>query len=208
MEIVKKEIRFHGDEILTVRNDDKIYVSVKHVCNSLGMTEYQHKSQKIKLNNDHTLKGGIKLCPLETNGGIQQVLMLELDYLPIWLAKINPARFNEELKQKLLDYQLHCKDILADEFFGKREMVLPGKDDTKVNPHLNDIDDRSLIIRGIEAELVKLYDELVYHYNWIKNRSETKRNEYIRNIRKAKQKNFTDNGKELTTKDIDKLNGR
>ena len=87
-------------------------------------------------------------------------------------------------------------------------MVLPGKDDTKVNPHLNDIDDRSLIIRGIEAELVKLYDELVYHYNWIKNRSETKRNEYIRNIRKAKQKNFTDNGKELTTKDIDKLNGR
>ena len=208
MEIVKKEIRFHGDEILTVRNDDKIYVSVKHVCNSLGMTEYHHKSQKIKLNNDHTLKGGIKLCPLETNGGIQQVLMLELDYLPIWLAKINPARFNEELKQKLLDYQLHCKDILADEFFGKREMVLPGKDDERVNPHLNDIDDRSLIIRSIEAELTKLYDELVYHYNWIKKRSETKRDEYIGNIRKAKQKHFINNGKELTTKDIDKLNGK
>ena len=208
MEIVKKEIRFHGDEILTVRNDDKIYVSVKHVCNSLGMTEYKHKSQKIKLNNDHTLKGGIKLCPLETNGGIQQVLMLELDYLPIWLAKINPARFNEELKQKLLDYQLHCKDILADEFFGKREMVLPGKDDERVNPHLNDIDDRSLIIRSIEAELTKLYDELVYHYNWIKKRSETKRDEYIGNIRKAKQKHFINNGKELTTKDIDKLNGK
>ena len=204
----KKEIAFHEDKILTIKEKAKIYVSVKHICNGLGMTESQCKNQRDKVNNDYTLKGGRIFAPLETNGGIQQVLMLELDYLPIWLAKINPARFNEELKQKLLDYQLHCKDILADEFFGKREMVLPGKDDTRVNPHLNDIDDRSLIIRGIEAELTKLYDELVYHYNWIKKRSETKRDEYIGNIRKAKQKHFINNGKELSTKDIDKLNGR
>ncbi len=203
-----KVIKFNNDEVLTTLENGKIYVSVKHICKNLGMNKSQSDHQIQKLRNDHTLKQG---C-LKIQAGVfdtdNSTLGIELEFLTIWLVKINPARFNEELKQKLLDYQLHCKDILADEFFGKREMVLPGKDDTKVNPHLNDIDDRTVIIRGIEAELTKLYDELVYHYNWIKNRSEVKRDEYIGNIRKAKQKHFTDNGKELSTKDIDKLNGR
>ena len=203
-----KVIKFNNDEVLTTLENGKIYVSVKHICKNLGMNKSQSDHQIQKLRNDHTLKQG---C-LKIQAGVfdpdNSTLGIELEFLTIWLVKINPARFNEELKQKLLDYQLHCKDILADEFFGKREMVLPGKDDTKVNPHLNDIDDRTVIIRGIEAELTKLYDELVYHYNWIKNRSEVKRDEYIGNIRKAKQKRFIDNGKELTTKDIDKLNGR
>ena len=203
-----KVIKFNNDEVLTTLENGKIYVSVKHICKNLGMNKSQSDHQIQKLRNDHTLKQG---C-LKIQAGVfdpdNSTLGIELEFLTIWLVKINPARFNEELKQKLLDYQLHCKDILADEFFGKREMVLPGKDDTKVNPHLNDIDDRTVIIRGIEAELTKLYDELVYHYNWIKKRSETKRDEYIGNIRKAKQKHFINNGKELSTKDIDKLNGR
>lgn len=64
-------------------------------------------------------------------------------------------------------------------------MVLPGKDDTKVNPHLNDIDDRSLIIRSIEAELTKLYDEFSISHNWIKKRSETKRDGIYREYQKG-----------------------
>lgn len=212
MELVKKEVNFHNDKVLTAMKDGKLYVGVSNVCDNLGMSTGMKKRQVTNIQNDIVLSRGCIKFDTGVFDPNNSTLAIEIEFLPIWLAKIritpNMIEEKQELVEKLIDYQLHCKDILADEFFGKRDMVLPGRDDTKVNPHLNDIDDRSLIIRGIEAELVKLYDELVYHYNWIKNRSETKRDEYIGNIRKAKQKRFIDNEKELTTKDIDKLNGR
>ncbi|ACZ07719.1 P22_AR N-terminal domain [Sebaldella termitidis] len=210
MNYLEKKIVFHEDEILTFQDQEtgKIYVAVTMICNSLGMSENQRDTQVKKIKNDGTLKLGAKELTVKIDGQVREQMFIELEFLTGWLFKINPARFSEELKEKLIDYQLHCQEILTDEFFGKRELLLPGHNDEKLNPHLNDIDDRSSIIRGIEAELTKLYDELVYHYNWIKNRSEVKRDEYIGNIRKAKQKRFIDNGKELTTEDIDKLNGR
>ena len=120
-----REIRFNGKEIITAQMNEKIYVAVKSVCDNLGMNEFQYKSQKLKVKNDEFLKGGIKLYPLMTNGGIQEIMMLELDYLPIWLAKINPSRFSDELKEKLMLYQLKAKDVLADEFLGKRKKEQP-----------------------------------------------------------------------------------
>ena len=75
-----------------------------------------------KIQKDELLKGGSKLTPLESNGGIQETMLLELDHLPIWLAKINPARFSDELKKELMDYQLKAKDVLAEAFLGKRRM--------------------------------------------------------------------------------------
>ena len=194
MELVKKEVNFHNDKVFTVMKDGKLYVGASNICNNLGMTLGMKNRQVQNLQNDLVLSRGCIKFGAGVFDDNNQTLAIEIEFLPIWLAKIritqNMLDEKQELVEKLIDYQLHCKDILADEFFGKREMVLPGKDDTRVNPHLNDIDDRSLIIRGIEAELTKLYDELVYHYNWIKNRSETKRDEYIGNIKKAKQKHF------------------
>ena len=60
MKIVKKEIKFHGDQILTVQDYEKIYVSVKHVCFALEMNEIHYKTQKRKLNNDEMLKEQIR----------------------------------------------------------------------------------------------------------------------------------------------------
>lgn len=122
MELQVKEVRFNGERITAIRESGKIYVSVKNVCDNLGMDLKQHKAQKLKLRNDGLLKGGIKLYPLKSNGGIQETMLLELDYLPIWLAKINPSRFSEELKKQLIEYQLKAKDVLADEFLGKRTL--------------------------------------------------------------------------------------
>lgn len=122
-ELVTKEIEFYGGKIVSIIENKKIYVSVKSVCENLGMDKTQTRTQRAKLQNDEFLKGGLKFTPLSTNGGKQEVLVIELDYLPIWLAKINPARFDESLKQKLMIYQLRAKDVLAEAFLGKRELV-------------------------------------------------------------------------------------
>ena len=118
--VIVKEINFQQKKILAVKDGEKIYVAVKSICINLGMNKKQYVSQRNKVNKDGLLKGGIKLCPLETNGGMQKVLLLELDYLPIWLSKINPSRFSYELKKELMNYQLNAKDVLADAFLGHR----------------------------------------------------------------------------------------
>lgn len=122
MELQVKEVRFNGERITAIREEGKIYVSVKNVCNNLGMNENQFKTQRDKINNDEFLKVGRKFSPVDTGFGIKETMLLELDYLPIWLAKINPSRFSEELKKQLIKYQLKAKDVLADEFLGKRTL--------------------------------------------------------------------------------------
>lgn len=122
MKLQVKEVRFNGERIMAIREEGKIYVSVKNVCNNLGMNENQFKTQRDKINNDEFLKVGRKFSPVDTGFGIKETMLLELDYLPIWLAKINPSRFSEELKKQLIEYQLKAKDVLADEFLGKRTL--------------------------------------------------------------------------------------
>ena len=118
-----KEVEFQGEKIVSVIENEKIYVSVKSVCDNLGMDKTQNRTQRAKLQNDEFLKLGLKFTPADTGFGIKDMLMIELDYLPIWLAKINPARFDESLKRKLIIYQLKAKDVLAEAFLGKRELV-------------------------------------------------------------------------------------
>ena len=61
--------------------------------------------------------------PLPTNGGVQEVLCLKLDFIPLWLAKISitPTMEQEtpELATRLIEYQLKAKDILAEAFLPK-----------------------------------------------------------------------------------------
>lgn len=118
-----KEVEFQGEKIISKIENEKIYVSVKSVCENLGMDLTTYKTQRRKIQNDELLKGGAKLLPLYTKGGTQEILMIELDYLPAWLFKINPARFDESLKRKLIIYQLKAKDVLAEAFLGKRELI-------------------------------------------------------------------------------------
>ena len=65
---------------------------------------------------------------------IQSTSLIELDYLPLWLAKINPARFSKELKDKLLEYQLRAKDVLAAAFLDNKpnQLTLPKPKEHKI----------------------------------------------------------------------------
>lgn len=60
---------------------------------------------------------------LPTKGGNQKSLCIELDYLPLWLAKISITptmkREHPNIADKLIEYQLKAKDVLAKAFLGK-----------------------------------------------------------------------------------------
>lgn len=161
-EIVKK-VDFQGQQILSVIENNKIYVSVKSICNNLEMSKDQKRNQRAKLLKDELLKLGLKFTPANTGFGIKDVLMIELDYLPIWLAKINPAKFDNELKSKLMIYQLKAKDVLAETFLGKRENVNKSSDDWEIRMMIEKIKEAEHIedkILDLKNELTKIYDEI------------------------------------------------
>lgn len=165
-DLIIKEVDFQGNKIISTIIDSKVYISVKNVCDNLGMDETQRRNQRAKVQNDEFLKGGLKFTPLFTKGGIQETLMIELDYLPIWLAKINPARFDKELKEKLMIYQLKAKDVLSEAFFGKREdeiTLLPEDKDWALK-RIHDRADQAKILEDqashIIGKLQKIYKEI------------------------------------------------
>ena len=70
-------------------------------------------------------QGGLNLT-LPTNGGEQDISCIELDYLPLWLAKISITpkmqKENPIVTTKLVNYQLKAKDVLANAFIKPKEV--------------------------------------------------------------------------------------
>lgn len=122
-----KEVDFNGDILMAAqdKNTEKIYVGVSWVCNGLGLNKSQKDTQVQKIQNDLVLKQG---C-LKFQAGIfdeyNESLALELEFLPLWLAKISiTPKMKEEqpfIVAKLVEYQLKAKDTLANEFIHKSQ---------------------------------------------------------------------------------------
>ena len=123
MDILEQD--FQGDPIMTVRlkSNSKVYVGVKWITQALGFNKNIHDRQVKNIQTDVVLSKGASNLTLPTKGGNQKSLCIELDYLPLWLAKISitPTMKKErpEVTDKLIEYQLKAKDVLAEAFLGK-----------------------------------------------------------------------------------------
>jgi len=114
-----REVDFYSDKLLAVQQKDtgKIYVGVRWVCEGLRLSTGQIINQVRKIQSDIILSNGYAKMHLPTNGGKQEVLTIEIDYLPLWLAKINANTIQDKAtREKLVEYQLRAKDVLSDAF--------------------------------------------------------------------------------------------
>lgn len=123
----QKRINFMGAELLAIKGEDeKVFAAVNWICKGLGMTKGQKDAQVQKIQSDVILSRG---C-LKFQAGVidpnNEVLAIELDYLPLWLAKISiTPKMQEEnpgLADNLIDYQLKARDALAQAFLNKPKL--------------------------------------------------------------------------------------
>lgn len=119
--LIVKEVDLFGDTVIAAQDKDGvIWAGVRWICNGLGLSEGQVKSERKKIQEDIVLSQGGRNFILPTNGGNQDVLCLQLDFIPLWLAKISITpkmkENNPELVSKLVKYQLKAKDVLAAAF--------------------------------------------------------------------------------------------
>ena len=115
-----KEVNFEGDSLLAATHNDKVYVAVTAVCAGIGLTRAQKDRQLKNIHQDIVLSQGTSNLTLPTNGGPQNVLVMEIEFLPLWLAKISiTPKMKEDspaVVEKLVNYQLKAKDVLAAAF--------------------------------------------------------------------------------------------
>lgn len=121
-DLIVKNVDIFGDTVMAAKDrEGNIWVGVRWVCDALDMTEGQMKRQIKNIQKDMLFeKVGSNQIPLPTGGGIKEVFCIRNDYIPLWLAKIaiteKTREERPEFAEKLLQYQLKAKDILAEAF--------------------------------------------------------------------------------------------
>lgn len=124
-DLTVKQVDLFGDTIVAAQDKEgNIWAGVKWFCEGLGLSEGQAKSERKKMQEDMVLSEGTKFHPLGNSNAGKDVLCLNIDFIPLWLAKIsitpNMKENNPELVDKLVKYQLKAKDVLAEAFLGKK----------------------------------------------------------------------------------------
>lgn len=123
--LVVREVDFNGTQLMAVQDKEtgKISVGVRWICEGIGLTKGQMQAERLKIHEDLVLSKGERNLVLPTKGGNQEVLCIELDFLPLWLAKISiTPKMQEdqpEVADNLIQYQLKAKDVLAEAFIAQ-----------------------------------------------------------------------------------------
>lgn len=116
-----RRVPFMGQELIAAQDSSgEVWVAIRWVCQGIGLSDGQMQRQLTNIGRDSVLSRGVAKLQLLTDGGIQDVLCLNLAYVPIWLAKIRVTpvmcRDNPDLADRLVEYQLRVKDVLAAAF--------------------------------------------------------------------------------------------
>jgi len=127
-ELIVKNVDFNGDGLLAAKDDKGvIWTGVKSFCTGIGLTRGQTNGEVAKIQEDEVLKRGCMKFRAGVFDPNNETLALQLDYVPLWLAKIsitpNMKENNPALVEKLVNYQLKAKDVLAAAFLPQGHSV-------------------------------------------------------------------------------------
>lgn len=127
-DLIVKDVDFNGATLRAVQDDQKvIWAGVRWICDGIGMSKGQMQNERQRIHNDIVLHNVERNFVLPTSGGNKPVLCLQLDYVPLWLAKISITptmqKENPQLVEKLVTYQLKAKDVLAAAFLRQKPNV-------------------------------------------------------------------------------------
>lgn len=126
--IEQKTVDFYNDELTAVRADDgQVYVSVRHMCEALGIQRPQRQTDRIK--RDEVLSDGLQRVPIMGTRGQQKNYVLRVDLVPLWLTGLETSRIAEEVQDKIIRYKKEAARVLWEAFQEGRLTVEPSFSD-------------------------------------------------------------------------------
>lgn len=131
-------INFHGTTIPTFNVKGVVRVAMKPICDGIGLQwEAQHK----RIKRHPVLSKGVSIMDMPSKGGIQKFLTLPLNKLNGWLFGVDATRVKPEIRDKLIEYQEECFDVLSDYWHkGAAE-----------NPRTTNVEDRKPLNRAVRT---------------------------------------------------------
>lgn len=132
--IEQKTVTLYEDDLIAIRADDgQIYVSVRHMCDSLGLSR-QAQVRRIKRQEilEEGYKGGAIIAPPSDDGrggGRQQAGLLRVDLVPLWLSGVSINSVKEEIQPKLKSFQKEAAKVLWEAFQAGRLTATPSFDE-------------------------------------------------------------------------------
>lgn len=120
-ELQVKNVPFLGTELMAAQDaSGQVWAGAKWMCNGIGLSKNQTDNQIQKLQTEKVLKKGCGKFPAGVFDLHNETVAVKLDFVPLWLAKITitPTMEQEtpELAERLEQYQLRAKDVLAAAF--------------------------------------------------------------------------------------------
>ena len=116
----ERTVDFYGDNVTAVRIVDGpspgVYVPLKPISDNIGLdwsAQYRRIQRDPILSQVSQL---IAVTAIKSQRGNPEAIALPLKFLPGWLFGINASRVRDELKEKVLRYQLECYDVLWEAF--------------------------------------------------------------------------------------------
>lgn len=163
-DLVVKSVDVLGGLVTAVKDDENtIWVGINYFCQGLDMNKKQRDYQVEKIKADKTLKRGSRKFPAGIFDASHEMYALRLDFIPMWLSKITITDKMEQdhpdLADKLLNYQLKAKDILAAAFLPK-EKQMPKTTDDKIALLAQGHTELRAEVDEIKAEVKALKDDM------------------------------------------------
>jgi hypothetical protein len=104
-------VAFDGDDLIAVVLDGEgVVVPVRTICLALGLDV---SNQADRLREHDVLSRGLRMVKVPIEGRVRSVVAILHDYIPFWLGTITPNQVRDEVREKLVLYQLELKDLLA-----------------------------------------------------------------------------------------------
>jgi hypothetical protein len=108
-------VQFYEDTIDALPLDGKVFVSLKRCCDALGL-KVQRQLTKLK---EQPWACVTIMVTHDKSGRRQELAMIDLDSLPMWLATVNAGKVAENLRPKLVRYQKEAARVLSNHFLNK-----------------------------------------------------------------------------------------
>lgn len=115
-------VPFHGANLFLVSNGTEPFVPMKPIVEGMGLT-WQSQHEKLK----QRFSKGITEIVMPSAGGKQAMTCLAFRKFAAWLASIQPNKVKPEIRERVIQYQEECDDVLY-EYWIKGEVVNPRKE--------------------------------------------------------------------------------
>lgn len=161
-------VPFHGAELFVINHNGEPYTPMKPIVEGMGM-DWMGQYTKLKQRFTSTIE---EISMVAADGKTRSMICLALRKLSAWLNTISPNKVRPEIRERVIQYQEECDDVLY-EYWTKGQVTNPRKADSapgKITPEQQIAIKELVMSRGHALPKEKQAKAMITMWSAIKNK--------------------------------------